>query len=449
MARQDFGKTLWAWVRSFLAHYGTVLALIPLGLYYSWATWTQQHEQGAASARSMAREMIGSHQPGDAVLILASRGAAAEEFARLLEERLEEAGLVVAERLNGAPSDVRRALESAAAGPVPVRAIAGDRTTLGYPFLRDLGERFPPLGGAEIHRPRAYHWPAFLTATNLINVAGQISVIAILAIGMTMVIITAGIDLSVGSLIALSSVICAWIIQQAGGAAGAGVLEMAGASAAAILACAMVGAFTGAMVAQFAIPAFVVTLAMMMACRGLAFIISGGESINDIPDGFTWMALGKDLMGIPNGVILMVALFVLAHLIMSLTRFGRYIYAIGGNLQAARLSGIPVKRVILSVYVACGAMAGLGGVLMTSQLQSGSPKNGAAYELQVIAAVVIGGTSLFGGEGRVFGTLIGALIMAVISNGMNLTGVDSYTQDVVFGLAVLGAVLLDRIKKMA
>ena len=152
-------------------------------------------------------------------------------------------------------------------------------------------------------------------------------------------------------------------------------------------------------------------------------------------------------MGLPIAVWLMIGLYIAAHLLMTHTSLGRYVYAVGGNPQAALFSGVPIKRVLLFVYTLCGALAGVGGVIMASQLKSGSPTYGGMYELYVIAAVVVGGTSLYGGDGKILGTLIGALIIAVIQNGMNLTGVESYTQKVVLGLVILGAVLLDILKK--
>jgi len=158
-----------------------------------------------------------------------------------------------------------------------------------------------------------------------------------------------------------------------------------------------------------------------------------------------WLARGADL-GVPNAVVLVIVLYTGAHILMSRTTFGRYIYAVGGNAEAARLSGVPVRGVILGVYTACGALAGLGGVITASLFKSGDPKYGPLAELYVIAAVVVGGTSLSGGEGKVLGTLIGALIIGVIENGMNLTNVESYTQKIVLGAVILGAVLLDTLK---
>ncbi len=280
---------------------------------------------------------------------------------------------------------------------------------------------------------------------NLLNIASQIAVIAILAIGMTMVIITGGIDLSVGSLIALAAVLTARFIRDYAGATDAGTLGMLAACVCAIGLCGLVGAFSGAMVTLFAIPPFIVTLAMMLVASGLAYILARGQSIYQLPDRFVWLGLGADLLKVPNSVVLMLVLYALAHVMMSRMRIGRYLYAVGGNREAARLSGVPVRRVLLLAYVASALLAGLGGVILASQHKSGSPTYGNMYELYVIAAVVVGGTSINGGEGRMFGTLLGALTIAVIQNGMNLTNVESYTQKVVLGLVILGAVLLDKL----
>jgi ribose transport system permease protein len=215
---------------------------------------------------------------------------------------------------------------------------------------------------------------------------------------------------------------------------------------AAILVCGLVGAFSGAMITRFDVPPFIVTLAMMLVGSGLAYLISKGQSIHEIPDSFIWLGRGADLFGLPNAVILMIILYLLAHLFMSQMRPGRYLYAIGGNREAARLSGVPVERMLMFAYVASALLAALGGVIMASQFKSGSATYGTMYELYVIAAVVVGGAALSGGEGKMFGTLTGALTIAVIQNGMNLTNIESYTQKVVLGLVILGAVLIDRIR---
>jgi ribose transport system permease protein len=206
------------------------------------------------------------------------------------------------------------------------------------------------------------------------------------------------------------------------------------------------GLFSGGMVALFRVPSFIVTLGTMLVGSGLAYTLAGGESIYQVPDSFIWLGRGTILWKIPNSVVLMVLLYAAAHIVMSKTVLGRYIYAIGGNAEAARLSGVPVRRVVLLVYTLSGVLAGLGGIITASQLKSGSPTYGLMYELYVIAAVVVGGTSLQGGRGKVLGTLIGAFVIAVIQNGMNLTGVGSYAQKIVLGLVILGAVLFDTLK---
>jgi len=262
-----------------------------------------------------------------------------------------------------------------------------------------------------------------------------------------MVIITGGIDLSVGSLIALAAVVTASLIGLMGGeGAGAGVMVLA--SLATMALCGLVGAFSGLMVTRFKVPPFIATLAVMQVASGLAYIISAGRPVYRVPESFVLLGRGAEpVLGIPFAVLLMVALYAVSHVVMSRTTLGRAVYAIGGNAEAARLAGVRVAGVLVLVYATCGALAGLGGVVMASQLKSGAPTYGLMYELYVIAAVVVGGASLAGGEGSVLGTLVGALIIAVIQNGMNLTQVESYSQKVVLGLVILGAVLLDRLKQ--
>jgi ribose transport system permease protein len=270
----------------------------------------------------------------------------------------------------------------------------------------------------------------------------RIVVIAVIAIGMTMVIITAGIDLSVGSLIALSAVVSTLLMKKMGGLQAPGWVVLVG-FLVGTLSCGFVGGIGGFLVARFKVAPFITTLGVMMMARGLAFMITGGFSIYQVPKALTWLGQGRSL-GIPNTVILLVLLYAAAHIFMAHTRLGRYVYAVGGNEEAARLSGVPVKSVIVFVYVVSSLAAGLGGCIQTTQLNTGAPNIGIMYELYVIAAVVVGGTSLSGGSGRVLGTLIGAFIISVIQNGMNLLGIESYTQQVVLGAVILGAVLLDK-----
>ena len=269
---------------------------------------------------------------------------------------------------------------------------------------------------------------------------------AILAIGMTMVIVTAGIDLSVGSLIALASVIAGLIVTRLAGGENASAAAMFGAGAAAIVACALVGLFSGAMITVFDVPPFIVTLAMMWSARGLAEWLTGGQAL-PMPDAYNWLGRAKLPLGFPLSVAIMLAMYAVAHFVMTQTTLGRYIYAVGGNREAARLSGVPVKRVLLLVYTLSAALAGFGGMVLSSRLEVGNPTLAEMYELYVIAAVVVGGTSLAGGEGRIPGTLIGALIIGVIKNGMGLLSIDPFVQDIVLGMLLLIAVVFDQLKR--
>jgi ribose transport system permease protein len=294
--------------------------------------------------------------------------------------------------------------------------------------------------------PQSYWWPNFLKGSNLLNIANQIVVYAVIAIGMTMVIITGGIDLSVGSLVALSAVSATLFIRAMGAESASPFIMFAG-CAVGIVVCGLIGLASGLLITVGGVPAFIATLAMMLVASGLAYLLAAGQSVYQLPPTFIWLGRGADLFGIPNAVLLTAVLYAAAHVLMTRMTLGRYIYAVGGNAEAARLSGVPVRTVLLFVYTLCGALAGLGGVITASQLRSGLPTYGQMYELYVIAAVVVGGTSLQGGQGKILGTLIGAFIIAVIQNGMNLTGVESYTQKVVLGAVILGAVLLDQLKK--
>ena len=211
-----------------------------------------------------------------------------------------------------------------------------------------------------------------------------------------------------------------------------------------ILSCALIGLFSGSMATFLRVPSFIVTLAMMLVASGLAFRISKYLTISEVPDRFVWLGSGADLFHIPNAVVLMFMLYGIAHIVMSRTSFGRYIYAVGGNAEAARLSGVPNRRILLMVYSLSGALAGLGGVVMASTFKSGSAKYGAGYELLVIAAAVVGGTSLAGGQGKILGTLVGAFIIAVNDSGLSLLGVDDSNRKMVVGFVILIAVMLDK-----
>lgn len=431
----------------FFSNYGMVLVLLLLGACFSYVTWDEQHPTGVDAAEQLTDQITRKFSPGTTVLVVAREHREDAAFANSLQLQLSGAGMKVLGIVKGQPSDARDRLEKLTRSGGNLDVIACTDVTGRWAVFDRLGEKFPGLAGARVLTPPSYRWPNFLKRDNLLNVANQIAVIAILAVGMTMVIITAGIDLSVGSLIAFSAVVSTWLIRESASAEAAGTVDMLLCGLGAILLCGLLGTFSGVMVTWFSIPPFIATLGMMLVASGLAYILAEGQSIYQVPDSFVWLGRGADLLRIPNAVVLMLALYFSAHLLMTRTALGRYIYAVGGNREAARLSGVPVTSVLIFVYTLCAALAGLGGVVMASQLKSGSPTYGLMYELYTIAAVVVGGSSLAGGEGRIFGTLIGAFIIAVIQNGMNLTGVESYTQKVVLGGVILGAVLLDIAKK--
>jgi ribose transport system permease protein len=433
-------------LRRHLLDYGMLAVLLLLCLLFSVLTWSEQVPTGEAAARVMGAELSPRFGAGQRALIAVRNQPDELAFAEVLRAKLVATGGTV-EVVRGEPKDAREALKQIAASRSPKLAfIAASQATAAWLVFSDLGTDFPTLGSPKVLKPRSYSWPNFLKADNLLNIANQIAVIAILSIGMTLVVITAGIDLSVGSLIALSAVVCTICIRDFFGGTHAGVFGMILAGGAAMAVCALAGIFSGTMVTLFKIPPFIATLAVMLVTSGFAYILASGQSVYQVPDSFIWLGRGADLFSLPNAVVLMLVLYVAAHVLMSRMRLGRYLYAVGGNPEAARLSGVPIRAVTLFAYAMSGLLAGLGGVIMASQLKSGSPTYGQMYELYVIAAVVVGGTSLSGGEGKMFGTLIGALIIAVIQNGMNLTNVESYTQKVVLGAVILGAVLLDRLK---
>ena len=430
----------------FLADYGMIFVLLLLCGFFSVVTYSEQSPTGASAAKQVGTATIGQFGKAARVLIAASDQPDDAIFARELERSLTASGAQVLAVVKGEPKHAREALQKIAASGGKLDAIACTQVTGAWLVFSDLKTDFPMLGGPRIVTPRSYRWPNFLKSENLLNIANQIAVIAIVAIGMTMVIVTGGIDLSVGSLLALSAVLAAKFIRDYAGGVNASPLGMALACTAAIVLCGLVGAFSGAMITRFNIPPFIVTLAMMLVGSGFAYILAKGQSIYQIPDSFVWLGRGADWFHLPNAVVLMLILYALAHVLMSRMKQGRYLYAVGGNREAARLSGVPVQRVLMFAYVASALLAGLGGVIMASQLKSGSATYGNMYELYVIAAVVVGGTSLSGGEGKMLGTLTGAFTIAVIQNGMNLTNVESYTQKVVLGLVILGAVLLDKVR---
>jgi ribose/xylose/arabinose/galactoside ABC-type transport system permease subunit len=284
--------------------------------------------------------------------------------------------------------------------------------------------------------------PYFFTAENILNVSLQISITAIIAVGMTLVILTAGIDLSVGALVAWSGVIATSVLQIE--------LPFSAAFTLSLIAGLSIGALSGALAGFFItrmnITPFIVTLALMTIWRGAAYMYTDGRPIWGLPDSFSSLGSGR-IFEIPVPTIIMIAIYVIAYVVLTMTRFGRHIYAVGGNKEAARLSGIDTERVLMQVYVICGMLAALSGILLASRMNSGQPNAGQMYELDVIAAVVVGGTSLFGGRGSIAGTFIGAMLIGVLRNGLNLLNVGSYVQMVVLGVVILLAVMMDQVRK--
>jgi len=433
-------------LRTIVSEYTTVIALVLLCGLLSIITWGQQFPAGATGGKQVARIIAERGKSGDRVLIVVRPTEEDAEFAEALEADLLTSGFRVVETVSGQPTDARRAITQAGRSEEQIQWIAASEGPAAWSLFENVAALGAVAEKAQVVSPRAYYGPTFLKVRNLLNIANQMALIAIIAIGMTMVIIVGGIDLSVGSLVALAAVIAARLIRDYGGGAGAGVPALFTCCGAAIALCAAAGAFNGAFVTGIGIPPFIVTLATMSVASGLASMITRSETINEIPASILVLTRGS-LVGIPNPVILMLALYAIGHVVLSRTTFGRYLYAVGGNRKAAWLCGVPVRRVELSAYVISGSLAGLAGVLMVSQYQSGAPTYGVTYELQVIAAVVVGGTSLAGGQGRMFGTLLGALLIAVVLNGMNLMEISSDPQKVVLGLVILAAAMLDRLKQ--
>ena len=270
----------------------------------------------------------------------------------------------------------------------------------------------------------------FFTISNMLIVMRQTSIVAFLAVGMSFVILGAGIDLSVGSVLAFS------------GAVGAGAMQNGGVFLGVLAGLALgtaLGVFNGIVITKLKIPAFIATLAMMAIARGGTLVYTDGRPITGLPSSFAF--LGRGYIGnVPFPIILMLIIFILAYIFLKLTRFGRYVYATGGNINAARASGIKVDNVIISTFAISGFLSGLTGMVLASRLNSAQPTAGMGYELDAIAAVVLGGTNLFGGEGELWGTLVGAFIMSILNNGLNMLNVSSFYQQVVKGIVILIAV---------
>ncbi|RFC63432.1 ribose ABC transporter permease [Fulvimarina endophytica] len=276
----------------------------------------------------------------------------------------------------------------------------------------------------------------FFSLDNILNILRQQSIIGILAIGMTFVILTGGIDLSVGAVMALAGTIGAGIMVNMGMPAEIGLLGM-------IAVGVLFGLFNGFLTAWGKMPAIIVTLATMLIARGLGLVYSGGYPISGMPGWISWFGVGR-LGGIPVPIIIMLVLYALAWVILQRTSFGRHVYAIGGNETAAHLSGVNVKRVKLMVFAISGFTAAMAAIVLSGRLMSGQPGAGVAFELDAIAMVVLGGAAISGGRGLILGTLIGAVLLGIINNGLNLIGINPYLQDVIKGLIILLAIYISR-----
>ena len=280
----------------------------------------------------------------------------------------------------------------------------------------------------------------FFTIRNLLNVIDQLTVLGIMALGMTAVIVIGGIDLSVGSILALSMMVMGWLSNVAG-------IPMPLAIVAALLTGGLCGMTSGLLITRANLPAFIGTLAVMSIARGLANMVTDGTQIVGYVEWFSELSINRYFGFISVTVALFLVLTAIAFVFMKYRAGGRALYAIGGNSEVARLAGIPVKRVTVLVYTMCGVLAGLAGVVMSTRLDSSQPSGGLGYELDTIAAVVIGGASLSGGVGSIWGTLMGVLTIGVLRNGLNLLGVSPFVQQVVIGLVIVLAVAVDSNKR--
>jgi inositol transport system permease protein len=327
------------------------------------------------------------------------------------------------------------------------------RSYAARPLIRSMSQFAPVIFLIALMVTFAILEPRFLSSVNLFNVMRQISITGLVAIGMTFVILTAGIDLSVGSLLALAGLAAAIVakggvesrfsVGAATEAAGYGwLLAMLVAMAMGLLG----GWLQGTAITRLKVPPFVVTLGGLSAFRGAALLIAGGGPISGFEPDYVWWGQGR-VGPFPVPVIIFLLFAAIAHVVLTYTRFGRNVYAVGGNVEAARLAGLPVRRVLVSVYVIVGFFAGLAGFVLSARLNSSEAVAGIGYELTVIAAVVIGGTSLFGGTGSVVGTVIGSILIGVLINGLVLMNVSSYVQQIIIGVIIVLAVAFDQFAK--
>ena len=290
--------------------------------------------------------------------------------------------------------------------------------------------------------------PAFLQPRNLLNVVRQISVIGLIGMGVTMAIISTGIDLSSGSVLALAAVVAASLAQQPDWEAAKFpglVVPLIVPILAGLGVGLLCGFINGFLIARFKIPPFIATLGMMTVARGFALLYSDGRPVSSLTAAYNYIGQGE-LLGIPLPILILAVMAVITSLLLNSTRFGRHIYAVGGNEQAARVSGLNIGRIKIGIYTFAGLLSGLAGIVLSSRISSGQPGLGMGYELDAIASAVIGGTSLSGGVGTVWGTMVGALIIGVLNNGLDLLNVSAYWQQIVKGAIIVIAIIIDERK---
>ncbi|MDG2486078.1 MAG: ABC transporter permease [Roseibacillus sp.] len=432
--------------------YGMILVLLVLIILFSLLTIKEASPSDQRSSQAVAERIL-NEVPSDLTVVVYGKDKTEfEDFAKNLVDHLGTKGRGKIVLAIGGPGELRRKLNEVRDEGMSLGAIA-TAGPAGMQVIRGVPENYPEFQGFAVLIPESRGKSTFFTLDNFKNVTQRVVVIAIVAIGMTMVIITAGIDLSVGSLVGLAAMTGAWFIKERVMASGGDPQDTTNLTVLsgflfAILCAGAFGLFSGALVACCKVAPFIVTLGVMMIARGIAEQANGGFTVSDtqLPAAFRELNHGA-LIGIPNTMALLILLYVVAHIFMTRTKYGRYIYAVGGNMEAARLSGVPVTGVIILVYTLCGLLAGLGGCMEASRVNAATTVMGTGLELEVIAAVVVGGTSLFGGSGRIFGTLIGAFIIAIMRTGMNQLNFKDPVQDMVLGAIIIIAVLLDRARQ--
>lgn len=418
-------------ISALLSDYGMILVLILLFAIFSLSTFKEVAAEGSGAGFSLAEKVKSLKSESVTLVVLDTQDdqQLKDTFVNEMKGSSTKVNIVSV----SSPLEAKQELQKLSNQVNADSLLICSKQTGYWTFFKKL-EHFKD---STILIPQIETRSSFLSSGNLNSLPRKTAKTAIIAIGMTMVIITAGIDLSVGSLVALASVISAMMLSSFGANASGGQIALA--FAAGIGACGLFGFLSGALSTAFKIPAFIVTLAVMLIARGGAQELSGNKAIStNLPE---WLGQGA------VSVSLMIALYIIAYIVMHKTVLGRQIYAIGGNEEAARLSGVPVNKVLIIVYTITGILAGISGVIMTAELNAGKGTFGDTWELNVIAAVVVGGTSLMGGQGKVIGTLIGCAIIEVINNGMNLMGIGSNTQKIVLGLVILLAIVVDKMKK--